>query len=285
MSALAIGGRGVLVASSGPRAEHRASSAAVWPRAPHSAIRSALATLAGEKTVSAASSVRIWYRSAPSAASAAAGTFRTVRTYPPRMKAWPDELVHDRGYQTVPERGGGVPARRPGQEHGDPDRDRGPQGQGGRLGRGRCSAGGNRKESRSGPRSCTRRTSPPALRGERPGRCAWPGISPRLAAGSPASTPARRRPTRSRRPGGTAPGPRPRCTAGGGGGGARGCCGDFRGRDARRLRHLRPGDGRGTPGRRAGLPGPDLAARLSARGHRTAQPHPSGWPGDRVPGA
>src|SRR5690349_15309202 len=106
------------------------------PVAPHSAMRSARATLAGEKTVSVASSVRIWNRSAPSAASAAAGTFRTVRTYPPRMKAWPDELVHDRGYQTVPERGGGVPARRPGQEHGDLDRDRGSQGQGGRLGPG-----------------------------------------------------------------------------------------------------------------------------------------------------
>ena len=34
------------------RCSTRASSAAVWPRAPHSAIRSALATLAGEKTVS-----------------------------------------------------------------------------------------------------------------------------------------------------------------------------------------------------------------------------------------
>jgi hypothetical protein len=73
---------------SSSRCSTRASSAAVCPRAPHSAMRSALATLAGEKTVSAASSVRIWNRSAPSAASAAAGTFRTVRTYPPRMKAW-----------------------------------------------------------------------------------------------------------------------------------------------------------------------------------------------------
>src|SRR5690349_20327994 len=146
-----------------------ASSAAVWPRAPHSAMRSALATLAGEKTVSVASSVRIWNRSAPSAASAAAGTFRTVRTYPPRMKAWPDGLVHDRGYQTVPERGGGVPARRSGQEHGDPDRDRGSQGQGGR-GRGAVRLVATRRGAGRGRVHAHAGLPPPALPGERPGR-------------------------------------------------------------------------------------------------------------------
>ena len=51
-----------------------ASSAAVWPRAPHSAIRSTLATLAGENTMSAACSVSTPYMSAPNASSAAAGT-------------------------------------------------------------------------------------------------------------------------------------------------------------------------------------------------------------------
>ena len=55
-----------------------ASSAAVSPRAPHRAIRSALATLAGEKTVSAASSASTWYRSAPNAASAAAAARASV---------------------------------------------------------------------------------------------------------------------------------------------------------------------------------------------------------------
>ena len=54
----------------------RASSAAVWPRAPHSAIRSALATLAGEKTVLAASLASTWYRSAPKVASASGGRAR-----------------------------------------------------------------------------------------------------------------------------------------------------------------------------------------------------------------
>ncbi len=52
----------------------RASSAAVWPRAPHSAIRSTLATLAGENTRSAACSVITRYMSTPNASSAAAGT-------------------------------------------------------------------------------------------------------------------------------------------------------------------------------------------------------------------
>src|SRR6185369_3090638 len=138
----------------------------------HSAMRSALATLAGEKTVFVASSVRIWNRSAPSAASAAAGTFRTVRTYPPRMKAWPDELVHDRGYQTVPERGGGVPARRPGQEHRDPDRDRGSHGQGGRLGRGAVRLVATGRRAGRGRVHAHAGLPPPALPGERPGR--WP---------------------------------------------------------------------------------------------------------------
>ena len=72
-----------------------ASSAAVLPCAPHRAIRSALATLAGEKTVSAASSASNWYMSTPNAASAAAAaralvstadSSRTVPSYPRKMK-------------------------------------------------------------------------------------------------------------------------------------------------------------------------------------------------------
>ena len=77
------------------RCSARASSAAVLPRAPHRAIRSALATLAGEKTVSAASSASTWYKSTPNVASAAAAararvsaaeSFRTVSSYPRKMK-------------------------------------------------------------------------------------------------------------------------------------------------------------------------------------------------------
>src|SRR5690348_11447936 len=135
------------------RCSTRASSAAVWPLAPHSAIRNALATLAGEKTMSSASAPSTPYRSTPSAASAsaasraragrrsafgpspgAAGSSRTVPTYPPKVKPWPGELVHDGGHKRIPGHGGGLPARRPGQEHGDADRDRGPQGHR-RLGR------------------------------------------------------------------------------------------------------------------------------------------------------
>ena len=71
------------------------SSAAVSPRAPHRAIRSALATLAGEKTVSAARSASTWYMSTPNAASAAAAaralvsaadSSRTIPSYPRKMK-------------------------------------------------------------------------------------------------------------------------------------------------------------------------------------------------------
>ena len=77
------------------RCSARTSSAAVSPRAPHRAIRSALATLAGEKTVLAASSASTWYMSAPNAASAAtaaraavsaADSSCTVPSYPRRMK-------------------------------------------------------------------------------------------------------------------------------------------------------------------------------------------------------
>ena len=57
-----------------PRCRAPASSAAVWPRAPHNAIRSAAATLTGENTVSAARSDRTRYRSVPNASSAIAGT-------------------------------------------------------------------------------------------------------------------------------------------------------------------------------------------------------------------
>ena len=114
-----------------PRCSTVASSAAVWPLAPHSAIRNALATLAGERTRSSASAPSTPYRSTPSAASASAtsrvrvrrraalgpspgatGSSRTVRTYPPKVKPWPDELVHDRGHQRIPGHGGGLPARR-----------------------------------------------------------------------------------------------------------------------------------------------------------------------------
>ncbi len=56
------------------RCRARASSSAVRPRAPHRAIRSALATLAGENTVSAASWASTWYRSEPNAASACAAS-------------------------------------------------------------------------------------------------------------------------------------------------------------------------------------------------------------------
>ena len=81
----------------GARCSARASSAAVWPRAPHSAIRSALATLDGEKIMLAASPASVRYKSAPKAASAAAaarsavaagavGSSRTVRSYPRTMK-------------------------------------------------------------------------------------------------------------------------------------------------------------------------------------------------------
>src|SRR5690349_12575232 len=136
------------------RCSTRASSAAVWPLAPHSAIRNAPATLAGERTMSSAPAPSTPYRSTPNAASAsaasrargrrraafgpspgAAGSSCTVRTYPPKVKPWPGELVHDRGHKRIPGHGGGLPARRSGQEHGDADRDRGPQGHRGRLGR------------------------------------------------------------------------------------------------------------------------------------------------------
>ena len=77
------------------RCSARASSAAVLPRAPNRAIRSALATLVGEKTVSAASWASTWYMSTPNAATAAAAarasvsaaeSFRTVPSYPRKVK-------------------------------------------------------------------------------------------------------------------------------------------------------------------------------------------------------
>ena len=66
-------------AASGASCSAPASSAAVRPRAPHSAICSAVATLTGEKTVSVASSVSSRYRSAPNASSAAATADVVVR--------------------------------------------------------------------------------------------------------------------------------------------------------------------------------------------------------------
>ena len=77
------------------RCRTRASSVAVRPRAPHRAISSALATLAGEKTVLAASWASNWYMSAANAAAAAAAARApvsaadsscTVPSYPPPQR-------------------------------------------------------------------------------------------------------------------------------------------------------------------------------------------------------
>jgi hypothetical protein len=126
------------------------------------------------------------------------------------MKPWPHELVYDHRPRAIPGRGGGVPARRPGREHGDADRDREPPDRRGRPSRPsrrtaalRLAAPGRRSGRRSGREPgwgpgrggvhAHARFPAHALPGERAGRC-LPGSRPRQG------RPPRRR--RQRRPGG-----------------------------------------------------------------------------------